>query len=67
MAGCSMKAGLILVGVLGLGAQPAAAHGAMTIPKPRNSVDGDLPPYNGKVRGSHRFEYILSVRHARYA
>ena len=47
-----MKAVLILVGVLGLGAQSAAAHGAMTIPKPRNSIDGDLPPYNGKVRGS---------------
>lgn len=27
----------------------ADAHGAVTIPKPRNSVDGDEPPYNGSV------------------
>ena len=42
-----MMRALALSALVGLG----DAHGAVTHPKPRNSIDGDLPPYSGKVRG----------------
>lgn len=40
-----MRFALASSALLGL----ADAHGAVTSPKPRNSIDGDLPPYNGAV------------------
>ena len=34
---------------LGLSARQADAHGAVTIPMPREAIDGDTAPWNGKV------------------
>ena len=34
---------------LGLFAVGARSHGSMSIPKPRNTVDGDMAPWNGTV------------------
>ena len=42
----SLKA-LLCLGLLS--ADRADAHGAVTIPKPRNAVDGDQAPWGGKV------------------
>ena len=43
------RALIIAALALGLSAQQADAHGAVTIPKPREAIDGDTAPWNGKV------------------
>ena len=35
--------------VLGLSDGKVEAHGAVTSPKPREAIDGDTAPWNGKV------------------
>jgi hypothetical protein len=49
--GATRATGMMKLSVaLGLGmAVGVHSHGAVTIPKPRNSIDGDTPPYNGPV------------------
>ena len=52
----SLKA-LLCIGLLSV--ERADAHGAVTIPKPRNAIDGDQAPWSGKVPwpipfGAHR-------------
>ncbi len=44
-----MMAPLKALVCLGLLVDRAGAHGAVTIPKPRNAVDGDQAPWGGKV------------------
>ena len=40
--------------VLGATITLVSGHGSMTIPKPRNTVDGNTAPWNGTVRLMHR-------------
>eukprot|EP01048_Picozoa_sp_COSAG05_P030115 COSAG05_NODE_10284_length_573_cov_2.248945_1_plen_123_part_01 len=44
-----MKATLTVAAAVAAAVGQADAHGAVTIPMPRNSVDGDTAPYNGTV------------------
>ena len=43
------RALIIAALALGLSARQADAHGAVTIPMPREAIDGDTAPWNGKV------------------
>lgn len=52
-----LRRGALLLGA----ATTVAAHGAVTIPPPRNRIDGDLPPYSGKVPWPIPFD--APVRH----
>ena len=38
-----------LVVALGTVITVVSGHGSMTIPKPRNTIDGDVAPWNGSV------------------
>ena len=40
--------------VLGATSTLVYGHGSMTIPKPRNTVDGNTAPWNGTVSPMHR-------------
>ena len=40
-----------------------SAHGAVTIPKPRNSIDGGVHPWNGTVPGVKDMPFMFWCAH----
>ena len=48
---------------LGLSARKADAHGAVTIPKPREAIDGDTAPWGAANRGN--FTIVRQLLRAR--
>ena len=49
MSSRAAASGFCLLLILSSALQPGAGHGAVTIPPPRQAVDGSLAPWNGKV------------------